>query len=74
MRRKSLFTATFQNVETATRYTRFGTVVTAVMHLNVRVETDEAPYLVDLRPDLLPSKRLEALKLISDARAFAQLG
>lgn len=66
------FTATFQNVEAAMRWSRFGDIVVSVSHLNVRVETDDGAYLVDLRPDLLPSKRIEALREISDQRAFSE--
>jgi tetratricopeptide (TPR) repeat protein len=66
------FTASFQNVMSAARWTRFGSVVASVTHLNVRVETDDGLYLVDLRTDLLPTTRIEAMEVINDARAFSE--
>ncbi len=64
--------ATFQNVEAATRWNHYGDIVVSVMHLNVRVDTDDGLYVVDLRPDLMPSTRVDAMQTIRDERAFAQ--
>ncbi|HVU32080.1 MAG TPA: transglutaminase domain-containing protein [Opitutaceae bacterium] len=66
------FEATFQNVDDAAKWNKYGVIVASVLHLNVRVATDDGVYIVDLRPDLLPSLRLDVMREIRDERAFSQ--
>lgn len=65
------YEARFQNVRDATRWDRFGRIVASVQHVNVRVETDEGSYVVDLRPDLVPHPDSADIELVDDRRVFA---
>lgn len=63
--------ARFQSIERTTRWNRVGEVVVSVLHVNVRVSTDEGAYIVDLEPHLVPRAAAGAMNLVRDERAFA---
>lgn len=64
--------ASFQSIESAIRWDRFGDIVASVRHLNIRVETFDAIYVVDLQPDFIVSPKLESIRVVHDKRACAQ--
>lgn len=67
------FDAAFQDVDTHPAWNRYGQVVASVQHINVRVETDDGSYVVDLRPDLVPNLLPSSIHTESDTNASAQL-
>lgn len=64
--------ASFQSVESAIRWDRYGGIVASVRHLNVRVETFDSIYVVDLQPDFIRSPKFESIRVVHDKRAGAQ--
>lgn len=71
MAREFGLNASFQNVARARRWARVDGLVMVVLHLDVRVTTDDQVLVVDLNPELTPLRENE-LEVISDARASAQ--
>ncbi len=69
--REYQFEAAFQAVDVPERWDRYGTNIATVQHVNVRVETDEGPFIVDLQPDLVPHLELYPTRVISDETLLA---
>lgn len=68
--REYRFKAQFQSLLLPARWDRYGDIIASLQHVNVRVESDEGPMIVDLRPDLVPRADTYALKVISDESAL----
>jgi tetratricopeptide (TPR) repeat protein len=66
------FHASFQDVPTPERWDRSGNLIISIRHINVRIETGDETYLVDLRPDLAADTGTADMQVIRDERAFAQ--
>lgn len=69
--REYQFEAAFQSVDIPERWDRYGTNIATIQHVNVRVETEEGPFIVDLRPDLVPHLETYPTRLVSDESVFA---
>lgn len=61
----------FQDIEAFQRWDRFGHFIASVRHTNVRMATDRAIYVVDLRPDQAPAQVSDTRYVVRDERAFA---
>ncbi|HVZ64791.1 MAG TPA: tetratricopeptide repeat protein [Lacunisphaera sp.] len=61
----------FQDIESFQRWDRFGHFIASVRHTNVRMATDRAVYVVDLRPDQAPAQVADTRYVVRDERAFA---
>ena len=65
------FKTSFQEIALPERWDRVGDVITSVQHVNVRVETGNGPYVVDMRPDLVSTTGRRAATTIADERVAA---
>lgn len=66
------FHVSFQNLDTTEHWDRFGRIVASVQHVNVRIDAWDGGYVVDLRPEMVPPGSADALREVTDERAFAQ--
>lgn len=65
------FEASFQDVTSPIKWDRIDHLVISVRHMNVRVDLGPEYYVIDLRPDLVARAAPSDMRVISDARAFA---
>jgi Flp pilus assembly protein TadD len=65
------FKTAFWQIAQPERWNRVGDIIASMQHVNVRVETDDGSYIVDLRPDLVSASGGEAATALTDQRAAA---
>ena len=65
------FEASFQDVASPIKWDRIDHLVISVRHMNVRVDLGPEYYVIDLRPDLVARATPSDMRVITDARAFA---
>lgn len=63
--------AYLQVVPLPSKWDRIGEHVVNLHHMNVRVIGRESAYLVDLRPDLVPTAEVRVRRVVPDSRALA---
>lgn len=65
------FKTFFQQIAQPERWDRVGGLITSVQHVNVRVETGNGRYVVDMRPDLVSATVGRGATTIADERVAA---